>query len=107
MHFPLGARGNNFDSQIKIISSWSKRIPFASSGLFCGCRQIIYYAPREEKTCEGGKHELWADQFYSRGAYTIFPHFESENAIFPFRSRTGNWHFRPGVRKKIVYDPRE
>ena len=37
MHFPLGARGNNFDSQIKIISSWSKRIPFASSGLLCGC----------------------------------------------------------------------
>ena len=28
MHFPLGARGNNFDSQIKIIYSWSKRIPF-------------------------------------------------------------------------------
>ena len=24
MHFPLGARGNNFDSQIKIIYSWSK-----------------------------------------------------------------------------------
>ena len=38
MHFPLGARGNNFDSQIKIIYSWSKRIPFASSGPFCACR---------------------------------------------------------------------
>ena len=41
MHFPLGARGNNFYSQIKIIYtyylySWSKRIPFASSGPFCG-----------------------------------------------------------------------
>ena len=30
MHFPLGARGNNFDSQIK-------RIPFASNGVFCAC----------------------------------------------------------------------
>ena len=37
MHFPLGTRGNNFDSQIKIIYSWSKRIPFASSGPFCAC----------------------------------------------------------------------
>ena len=35
MHLPLEARGNNFDSQIKIIYSWSKRIPFASSGPFC------------------------------------------------------------------------
>ena len=30
MHFPVGARGNNFDSQIK-------RIPFASNGVFCAC----------------------------------------------------------------------
>ena len=37
MHFPLGVRGNNFDSQIKIIYSWSKMIPFASSGPFCAC----------------------------------------------------------------------
>ena len=37
MHFPLGARGNDFDRQIKIIYSWSKRIPFASTGLFCAC----------------------------------------------------------------------
>ena len=29
---------NNFDSQIKIIYSWSKRIQFASSGRFCACR---------------------------------------------------------------------
>ena len=37
MHFPHGPRENNFDSQIKIIYSWSKRIPFASSGPFCAC----------------------------------------------------------------------
>ena len=27
---------------------------------------------------------------------------EAENAIFPFRSRAGMRHFRPGVRKKYV-----
>ena len=45
-------------------------------------------------------------QFYSRGAYTIFPRIEAENAIFPFRSRAGMRHFRPGVRKNIllIYD---
>ena len=41
MHFPLGARGNNFDSQIKIIYSWRKRTPFASSGPFCACSIYI------------------------------------------------------------------
>ena len=50
---------------------------------------------------EGGKRELWPGQFYSRGAYTIFPHIEAENAIFLFRSRAGMRHFRPGVRKII------
>ena len=31
MDFPFGARGNNFDSQIKIIYSWSKlRTPYLS-----------------------------------------------------------------------------
>ena len=34
MHFPLGAGGNNFDSQIK-------RIPFASNGVFCACIRIL------------------------------------------------------------------
>ena len=43
MHFPLGARGNNFDSQIKIIYSWSKRTPFASSGPFCACKGVPIY----------------------------------------------------------------
>ena len=33
MHFPLGARGNNFDSQIK-------RILFASNGVFCACIHV-------------------------------------------------------------------
>ena len=40
MHFPLGAKENNFDSQIKIIYSWIKRIPFASSRPFCECNAI-------------------------------------------------------------------
>ena len=44
MHFPLGARGNNFDSEMKIISSWSKRIPFASSGPFCACNVKIFFS---------------------------------------------------------------
>ena len=72
--------------------------------------EIVYYAPREEKLGqsvwidtraegEGVKHKLWVGQFYSCGAYTIFPHIEAENAIFPFRSRAGMRHFRPGVRK--------
>ena len=67
--------------------------------------EIVYYAPREEKTWTVAfgsgvnSHELWAGQFYSRGAYTIFPHIEAENDIFPFRSRAGMRHFRPGVRK--------
>ena len=34
MNFPLGARGNNFDSQIK-------RIPFASNGVFCACTYFV------------------------------------------------------------------
>ena len=42
MYFPLGARRNNFDSQIKIIYSWSKRIPFAPSGPFCACCTIYF-----------------------------------------------------------------
>ena len=41
VHFPLGARGNNFDNQIKIIYSWSKRIPFTSSGPFCAWSMTI------------------------------------------------------------------
>ena len=36
MHFPLGARGNNFDSQIK-------RIPFASNGVFCAWTYRNFY----------------------------------------------------------------
>ena len=43
MHFPFGARGNNFDSQIKIIYFWSKWIPFASNGPFCACTKIIKF----------------------------------------------------------------
>ena len=73
---------------------------------------IVYYAPREEKTwtvhilCKlqlisCGKHEMWAGQFYSRGAYTIFPHTEAENDTFPFLRRAGMGYFRPGVRKNI------
>ena len=42
---------------------------------------------------------MWAGQFYSRGAYTIFPHSEAQNATFPFSRRAGMWHFRPGVGK--------
>ena len=60
---------------------------------------LVEIATRAEG--EGGKHEMWAGQFYSRGAYTIFPHIEAENAMFPFRSRAGMRHFRPGVRKSI------
>ena len=36
MHFLLGARGNNFDSQIK-------RIPFASNGVFCACTLLLVH----------------------------------------------------------------
>ena len=44
---------------------------------------------------------MWAGRFYSRGECTIFPRIEAENAIFPFRSRAGMRHFRPGVRKNF------
>ena len=71
---------------------------------------IVYYAPREERSwtvhisCkwaegEGGKHEMWAGQFFSRGVYTYFPHTEAENDTFPFLRRAGMEYFRPGVRK--------
>ena len=42
---------------------------------------------------------MWAGQFYSRGAYTIFPHTDAENDTFPFLRRAGMGYFRPGVRK--------
>ena len=68
----------------------------------------VYCAPREEKTWTihisyklwlmevVGKREMWAGQFYSRGAYTIFHHTQAENSIFAFLSRERKWHFRPG-----------
>ena len=68
--------------------------------------KIVYYAPREEKTwtiqisCKC-THEMWAGRFYSRGAYTIFPHTEVENDTFPFLRRARMGYFRPGVRKKV------
>ena len=74
--------------------------------------EIVYYAPKERKTrivhssCKLTPEpaaQLWAEQFYSRGAYTIFPHIETKNAIFPFRSRAGMRHFRPGVRKRLLF----
>ena len=66
---------------------------------------IVYYAPREEKTRTvhiSCKHEMWAGQFYSRGAYTIFPHTEAENDTFPFLRRAGMGYFRSGVKKKNI-----
>ena len=45
---------------------------------------------------------MWAGQFYSRGAYTIFPHTEAENDTFPFLRRAGMGYFRPGVRKNRI-----
>ena len=86
--------------------------PGAKTGMWhfrSRCEEIVYYVPREEKTWDSlafgsdvNLHELWAGQFYSRGAYTIFPHIEAENAIFPFRSRARMRHFRPGVRKNSI-----
>ena len=39
---------------------------------------------------EGGKHEMWAGQFYSRGAYTIFPQTGAENYTFSVFAPGGN-----------------
>ena len=49
---------------------------------------------------EGDKHEMWAGQFFSRGAYTIFHHARVENTTFAFLSREQKWHFRPGYGGK-------
>ena len=51
---------------------------------------------------EGGKHEMWAGQFYSRGAYTIFQYTRAENATFAILSREGMWHLRPGYGEKLL-----
>ena len=40
---------------------------------------------------EGGRYEMWAGQFNSRGAYTIFPlHTEAENAKIQVFAAGGN-----------------
>ena len=56
--------------------------------------RIVYYAPREEKlglssAPVANLHEMWAGQFYSRAAYTIFTHTQAENATFPLLRRAG------------------
>ena len=47
-----------------------------------------------------GKHEIWAGQFYSRGAYTIFHQTRAENTTFEFLSRERKWYFRAGYGEK-------
>ena len=70
---------------------------------------LVYCAPREEKTWAVHNlfkwvlepkvrvaNKMWAEQFYSRGAYTIFHRTETENTYtFVFLSRERKWHFRP------------
>ena len=53
MHFPPEARGNNFDNQIKIIYSWNKRIPFASSRPFCAGTAYPLLHPRYDDVMLG------------------------------------------------------
>ena len=36
---------------------------------------------------EGGKHELWAGQFSTHGAYTIFHHTRAGKTTFAFMSQ--------------------
>ena len=45
---------------------------------------------------EAGKHKMWAGQFFSLGAYTIFRHTRAENNTFAFLSRERKGYFRPG-----------
>ena len=77
--------------------------------------QIVYYAPKEEKTwtvhisCKlppsrrrGCQTRVWAGQFYYRRAYTIFHYTQAENTTHAFLSRERKWHFRPGyIVKKL------
>ena len=46
---------------------------------------------------------MWAGQFYSRGAYTIFHHTRAENTTFAFLSRERKWHFRAGYGEKVIF----
>ena len=50
-----------------------------------------------------GTHAMWAGQLYSRGAYTIFHHTETENDTFPFLRQAEMWYFRPGVRRNDFF----
>ena len=67
---------------------------------------IVYYAPREEKTWtghiegEGGKHEMWVGQFYSRGAYTFFRHSKRKVTALRLHSRAYSRHFTHTMTKK-------
>ena len=100
--------GRSECSNTQAALAW-KKVEYSSTQYFTrGMRKIVYYAPREEKTwtvhisCKG-KHEMWAGQFYSRGASTIFRHTRAENTTFAFLSRERKWYyFRAGYGEKLL-----
>ena len=80
--------------------------------------RIVYYALREEKTwtvyisCklppspsarESVNHEMWAGQFYSRGAYTFFRHSRRKVTALRLHSRAYSRHFTHTMTKIIKY----
>ena len=92
---PLG--GNNII--IKIVKKNSIYITHLRRKKLGQSTSRVNYHPSRRANGEGGKHEMWADQFYSRRACTIFPYTEAEDATFLFLSRTGMWYFCPYMRK--------
>ena len=66
--------------------------------LLCGCVQCV-----KEKWKIHIWHELWAGQFYSRGAYTIFRHTRAEIPHSRFRAGSESGTFGQGMAKNILF----
>ena len=45
---------------------------------------IVHISSKLPPEPKATKHEIWAGQFYSPGAYTIFHHTRAENTTFVF-----------------------
>ena len=66
---------------------------------------LVEIATRAEG--EGGKHEMWAGQFYSRGAYTFLRHSKRKVTALRLHSRAYSRHFTHTMTKNNLLDSKK